>query len=97
MVWFSTGLSARVFLGAMMASFPIIAATVTGVQSVDRDFDYLHFKPQLVFLSDRIVFLSEKPTRITKIVEIDLPRPRAADAASRVALLSLAEELVATL
>lgn len=38
MVWFGTGLTARVFLGAMMASFPIIASTVTGVQSIDNDF-----------------------------------------------------------
>lgn len=37
MLWFGTGMSARVFLGAVMAAFPIIASTVTGVQSIDRD------------------------------------------------------------
>lgn len=38
MIWFGTGLGARVFLGAMMASFPIISSTVTGLQSIDRDY-----------------------------------------------------------
>lgn len=38
MIWFGTGLGARVFLGTMMACFPIIASTVTGLQSIDRDF-----------------------------------------------------------
>ena len=38
MLWFGTGLSARVFLGVVMAGFPIIVSTLTGVQSVDRDF-----------------------------------------------------------
>ena len=38
MMWFGTGLSARVFLGAVMAAFPIITSTLTGVQSIDRDF-----------------------------------------------------------
>ncbi len=52
-----------------------------------------HDLEELVFLSDRIVFLSEKPTRVARIVEVDLPRPRAADAEGRVAVLRLAEEL----
>ena len=52
-----------------------------------------HDLNEVVFLSDRVVFLSEKPTRIARIVEIDHPRPRAADAEGRVALLRLAEEL----
>jgi NitT/TauT family transport system permease protein len=37
MLWFGTGITARVFLGAVMATFPIIASTVAGIQSVDRD------------------------------------------------------------
>ena len=38
MIWFGTGMGARIFLGAMMAGFPIIASTLTGVQSIDRDY-----------------------------------------------------------
>ena len=38
MIWFGTGMGARVFLGAVMAGFPIITSTLTGVQSIDRDF-----------------------------------------------------------
>jgi len=38
MLWFGTGPGARVFLGSLMAAFPIVTATVTGVQSLDRDF-----------------------------------------------------------
>ena len=38
MIWFGTGMGARIFLGAVMAGFPIIASTLTGVQSIDRDF-----------------------------------------------------------
>jgi NitT/TauT family transport system permease protein len=36
MLWFGTGGSARIFLGSLMALFPILASTLTGVQSVDR-------------------------------------------------------------
>jgi len=38
MIWFGTGMGARVFLGAVMAGFPIITSTLTGVQSIDRDY-----------------------------------------------------------
>jgi ABC-type nitrate/sulfonate/bicarbonate transport system permease component len=38
LVWFGSGLSARVFLGTLMAAFPIVTATVTGIQSIDRQF-----------------------------------------------------------
>jgi len=41
MIWFGTGLGARVFMGALMASFPILTSTVTGVQSLDRQFIHL--------------------------------------------------------
>ena len=38
MLWLGTGISARVFLGTMMAAFPIITSTLTGVQSIDKNF-----------------------------------------------------------
>lgn len=38
MIWFGTGLGSRVFMGALMAAFPILTSTVTGVQSIDRQF-----------------------------------------------------------
>jgi len=38
MMWLGTGMNARVFLGTLMASFPIITATLTGIQSIDRGY-----------------------------------------------------------
>jgi len=35
MLWFGTGMFARVFLGALMAIFPIVESTVTGVKTID--------------------------------------------------------------
>ena len=51
-----------------------------------------HALEEVVFLSDRVVFLSDKPSRITKIVDIDLPRPRAVDAEGKVALVRLVDQ-----
>jgi len=38
MLWLGLTMSANVFLGALMASFPIIISVYTGVRSLDRDF-----------------------------------------------------------
>ena len=46
----------------------------------------------VVLLSDRVAFWSEKPARIKKVVEIDLPRPRATDTDGKVALVRQAGE-----
>ena len=35
-----------------------------------------HSIPEAVFLSDKIIVLSERPARIEKIIDVDLPRPR---------------------
>lgn len=45
-----------------------------------------HDVEEAVFLADRIVVLAPHPGRISTIVEVDLPRPRARDSAGFVAL-----------
>ncbi len=35
-----------------------------------------HYIPEAVFLSDRVIVMSRRPSKITKIAKINLPRPR---------------------
>jgi NitT/TauT family transport system ATP-binding protein len=52
-----------------------------------------HSIPEAVFLSDRIVVLSERPGRTVREVRVDLPRPRNIDTMASPAFASYANEL----
>ncbi len=56
-----------------------------------------HSLEEVVYMSDRIVVLSEKPTRCTAVITVDLPRPRAVGRAGRLALLEVVDELEAAM
>lgn len=52
-----------------------------------------HDLDEVVYLSERIAFLSSKPTRIREVREIALPRPRNAGLDGRVAFVREVESL----
>jgi NitT/TauT family transport system ATP-binding protein len=52
---------------------------------------------EAIFLADRLVVLSNRPTRVQKIMDIDLPRPRSYQALASPRYLALKEEALAVL
>ena len=52
---------------------------------------------EAIFLADRLVVLSNRPTRVKKIMDIDLPRPRSYQALASPRYLALKEEALAVL
>ncbi len=50
-----------------------------------------HNLEEVVLLSDRVVFLSGKPSRVLRVEPIDLPRPRGLDAESKIAQVRLTD------
>jgi NitT/TauT family transport system ATP-binding protein len=56
-----------------------------------------HSIPEAVFLSSRVVVMSARPGRITKIIDIDLPRPRSEDTRESPRYFELVTEVRETL
>jgi NitT/TauT family transport system ATP-binding protein len=52
-----------------------------------------HSITEAVYLSDRIVVMSPRPSEILRIVAVDLPRPRSADTLSDPRFISVSSEL----
>lgn len=52
-----------------------------------------HSIPEAVFLSDRIVVLSQRPGRVVRSVKVDLPRPRTIETLADPAFVELCNEL----
>ena len=52
-----------------------------------------HSIPEAVFLSSRVVVMSARPGRITKVVDVDLPRPRTDEVRETEAYFSLITEV----
>jgi NitT/TauT family transport system ATP-binding protein len=52
-----------------------------------------HSIPEAVFLSSRVAVMSARPGRITRIVDVDLPRPRGLDTRESPAYFSLITEV----
>jgi len=56
-----------------------------------------HSIPEAVFLSSRVVVMSARPGRITKVIDIDLPRPRSEDTRESPRYFELVTEVRETL
>jgi NitT/TauT family transport system ATP-binding protein len=52
-----------------------------------------HSIPEAIFLSDRVFVMSERPGRIVKVYDIDLPRPRPLDVMGTEAFAGYARQL----
>jgi NitT/TauT family transport system ATP-binding protein len=52
-----------------------------------------HSIPEAVFLSSRVAVMSARPGRITRLVEVDLPRPRGLDTRESPAYFSYITEV----
>ena len=52
---------------------------------------------EAIFLGDRLLLMSQKPTRVKRIIEIDLPRPRTFQMLTSKRYLELFEEAISTM
>jgi len=52
---------------------------------------------EAIFLADRLIVLTNRPTRVKKIMEIDLPRPRSYHVLASARYLALKEEALEAL
>jgi NitT/TauT family transport system ATP-binding protein len=52
-----------------------------------------HSIPEAIMLSDRVVVMSPRPGRVTRIVDVDLPRPRTEAVRESTAFFALDTEL----
>jgi NitT/TauT family transport system ATP-binding protein len=50
-----------------------------------------HSVPEAVMMSDRIVVMSSQPGRVTRVIDVDLPRPRSQSIEATPAFISLTE------
>lgn len=52
---------------------------------------------EAIFLADRLIILTNRPTRVKKVMEIDIPRPRKTDVLSSKHFLGLRQEALEAL
>jgi len=53
-----------------------------------------HDPEEAIFLSDKILILSKKPSKIKKVINVDLPRPRTTEMHTQERFNNLREELL---